>query len=139
MSTFSGLAPTRFPTARLASTDFRRWWPIASADRSSQTAQESGGTLPMNTYEGWAYAGTRYTMYRFPEAVLAKIRKLNEPDNWHFPLAWLEDMAWIAACIAACLTVSMWLYPLAVLIIGARQRGLSTILHDCAHNVGFRT
>lgn len=93
----------------------------------------------MNTYEGWAYAGTRYTMYRFPEAVLAKIRKLNEPDNWHLPLAWLEDMAWIAACIAACLTVSMWLYPLAVLIIGARQRGLSTILHDCAHNVGFRT
>lgn len=91
----------------------------------------------MTTYEGWAYTGTRYTMYRFPEAVLAEIRKLNRPDNWHAPLAWLSDLAWIAACTAACLFGSMWLYPLAVLIIGARQRGLSTILHDCAHNAGF--
>jgi len=32
--------------------------------------------------------------------------------------------------------VSWWFYPLAVLVIGARQRGLSTILHDCAHGAG---
>jgi dihydrorhizobitoxine desaturase len=31
--------------------------------------------------------------------------------------------------------VSWWFYPLSVLMIGAHQRGLSTILHDSAHGV----
>lgn len=42
----------------------------------------------------------------------------------------------MAACVAACYLLTWWIYPVAVLIIGARQRGLSTILHDCAHGVG---
>jgi dihydrorhizobitoxine desaturase len=84
----------------------------------------------------WAYTGKRYRMYRFTEDVDNDLRELNRPDNWHVALAWVEDAIWFAACIALCVLGSYWFYPLAVLLIGARQRGLSTLLHDCAHGVG---
>lgn len=84
----------------------------------------------------WACQGKRYTMYRFSPEITRDIKKINRSDNWHCLLAWCTDMAWIAALAAACYLVSWWLYPLAALVIGARQRGLSTILHDCAHGVG---
>lgn len=85
----------------------------------------------------WAYTGARYTVYRFPPDVLRDLRELNRPDNWHVAAAWLRDAIWITACVLACVWVSPWLYPVAVLVIGARQRGTSTLLHDCAHGVGI--
>ncbi|MEO6703552.1 MAG: fatty acid desaturase family protein [Jatrophihabitantaceae bacterium] len=91
---------------------------------------------PDRTEDSWAYNGKRYLMHRFPADVMDELKAINRPDNWHALLAWLQDAAWIAGCIASCYLLSWWLYPLAVLVIGARQRGLSTILHDCAHNVG---
>ena len=84
----------------------------------------------------WAFDGKRYRMYRFTDDVTAEIKKLNRSDNWHAAAAWVEDLAWMALCVWLCVAVTWWLYPLAVLVIGARQRGLSTILHDCAHGVG---
>ncbi|MFH9674813.1 fatty acid desaturase family protein [Streptomyces sp. NPDC017405] len=87
--------------------------------------------------EQWAYNGRRYTMYRFPADVEADLRKLNRPDNWHAALAWVADAVWIAGLILLCVYGSYWCYPLALVLIGARQRGLSTILHDCAHGVGI--
>ncbi len=84
----------------------------------------------------WAHTGKRYRMYRFDPDVGRQIKEVNVSDNWHALLAWFEDLVWMAVCVAACLEISWWLYPLAVLVIGARQRGLSTILHDCAHGVG---
>jgi fatty acid desaturase len=84
----------------------------------------------------WAFDGRRYRMHRFGEDVNARMKALNHSDNWHAGLAWLTDVAWMAICVWACVAVTWWLYPLAVLVIGARQRGLSTILHDCAHGVG---
>lgn len=86
----------------------------------------------------WAYSGKRYRMYRFQPDVERELRALNESDNWHVFVAWVHDALWIAACIALCVYGSYWTYPIAVLIIGARQRGLSTILHDCAHGVGVK-
>lgn len=85
----------------------------------------------------WAYSGRRYLTHRFSADVTQDLKELNRSDNWHVPFAWVEDAIWIGACIAVCVVGSMWLYPLAVLVIGARQRGLSTILHDCAHGVGM--
>lgn len=85
----------------------------------------------------WAYTGHRYRMYRFPERIEHQLKELNRPDNWHALLAWVEDLVWMAGCVLACVYLSWWLYPLAALVIGARQRGLSTILHDCAHGVGI--
>ncbi|WP_219687940.1 fatty acid desaturase family protein [Streptomyces anatolicus] len=86
----------------------------------------------------WAYTGRRYTMYRFPTDVAHDLKALNTPDNWHALLAWVEDLVWMAGCVLLCVYGSYWFYPLAALIIGARQRGLSTILHDCAHGVGIK-
>lgn len=84
----------------------------------------------------WAHTGRRFTMYRFDKDIEREIKKYNISDNWHALVAWLQDLLWMALCVAACYLISWWLYPLALLIIGARQRGLSTILHDCAHGVG---
>lgn len=89
-----------------------------------------------STNSTWAYDGRRYRMYRFPPDVQQELNSLNRSDNWHVFLAWAEDVFWMALSVALCVYGSYWLYPLAVLIIGARQRGLSTLLHDCAHGVG---
>ncbi|WNI16791.1 fatty acid desaturase family protein [Actinacidiphila sp. ITFR-21] len=90
----------------------------------------------MSTSTEWAYAGTRYRMYRFTPEVQRQLKDLNKADNWHVFLAWAEDVFWMALSVAVCVAGTYWLYPLAALVIGARQRGLSTLLHDCAHGVG---
>ncbi|RLV70268.1 fatty acid desaturase [Streptomyces sp. CBMAI 2042] len=90
----------------------------------------------MSTGDTWAYDGRRYRMYRFPADVQREVNELNRADNWHVFLAWAEDVFWMALCVLLCVYGSYWFYPLAVLVIGARQRGLSTLLHDCAHGVG---
>ena len=80
--------------------------------------------------------------YRFSPGVLLALKPfLRQRDNWHGP-AWLvED--WIL--LLATVTFAEWLrndvstgafiasYPVVVLVIGARQRGLATLLHDSAH------
>lgn len=85
----------------------------------------------------WPGAKSRYKHYRFSPAIREELRKLNKPDNYHVPLAYLEDLLAIAAAVSLCLFLSPWFYPLAVIIIGARQRGIAGIMHDCAHNVGM--
>jgi fatty acid desaturase len=77
-----------------------------------------------------------FMRYRFSPEIIAQVKPLNQSDNWHSLLFFAIDVFWIAICVAACLLVSWWLYPLAVLIIGARQRAFSTIFHDCIHGVG---
>lgn len=77
----------------------------------------------------------RYERYRFDESVESRIRELYARDNWHGILAILEDYLVMAACVALVYLGSWYFYPVAVLVIGARQRGLSTILHDAAHGV----
>jgi fatty acid desaturase len=83
----------------------------------------------------WAYSGRRYTMYRFAPDVERDLKALNTVDNWHAPLAWLEDLVWVCGCVLLCIYGSYWFYPLAALVIGARQRGLNSLLHECAHGV----
>ena len=87
--------------------------------------------------ETWAYTGRRYTVYRFPPDVERDLKALNTPDNWHALLAWFEDLVWMAGCVLLCVYGSYWFYPLAALVIGARQRGLNSILHECAHGVAM--
>ena len=82
---------------------------------------------------------SKYEFYKFDDGIQEDLKALYKSDDWHSPLALLEDYTIIAICIASCYLVSWYLYPLAALIIGARQRGLSTVLHDCAHGVGART
>jgi fatty acid desaturase len=77
--------------------------------------------------------GKAFTTYRFSQGIREEIRHLNRSDNWHSLLFLSCDVFWIAVAVASCLVVSWWLYPLSALIIGARQRALGTIFHDCVH------
>ncbi|MEM5300255.1 fatty acid desaturase [Burkholderia sp. JPY481] len=69
------------------------------------------------------------------------MRELSElrPDNLTGALYIVKDYLVILACAYATIRISWWLYPLAVLIIGAQQRGLTTIAHDAAHRTLARS
>ena len=70
--------------------------------------------------------------HEFSGEIKARIKQLLPLNNWSGPLGLAVDVLVIAAAAwAAC--QSMWLYPLAVLVIGARQRGLASLLHESCH------
>jgi fatty acid desaturase len=77
----------------------------------------------------------RYQHHRFHREVERQIKGLARTDNWHSLLALLSDYGIIAICVAACVYVSWWFYPVALVVIGARQRGISSILHESSHGV----
>jgi fatty acid desaturase len=79
-------------------------------------------------------APDRFEYHAFPRDIVRSIKQLR-PDNWHAVLYLIKDYAVIAGFIYLSAGVSWWFYPLSVLMIGAHQRGLSTLLHDSAHGV----
>jgi fatty acid desaturase len=81
----------------------------------------------------------RYRHYKFSREIEAQMKALSATDNWHSPLALLIDYAMIVAAALACVYISWWLYPLAVVLIGARQRGVSSILHESSHGVSAKS
>ena len=76
----------------------------------------------------------RFGHHLFDRAILREIKEL-KPDNWHGICYLLKDYAVIAAFVYLSVSLSWWFYPLSVLMIGAHQRGISTLLHDLAHGV----
>jgi fatty acid desaturase len=76
----------------------------------------------------------RFGYHAFDKTIVREIKKLR-PDNWHGIVHLLKDYAVIAAFAYLSFGVSWWFYPLSVLMIGAHQRGISTVLHDSAHGV----
>lgn len=70
--------------------------------------------------------------YRFSDAINNELKPLFQLDNWHGLLAVMTDYLVIMTAIALSM-YSMWFYPITWLVIGARQRGLSTILHESVH------
>jgi dihydrorhizobitoxine desaturase len=79
-------------------------------------------------------APARFGRHPFAKDIVEEIRRLR-PDNWHAVLYLLKDYAVIFGFAYLTVAISWWLYPLSVLMIGAHQRGLSTLLHDSAHGV----
>jgi fatty acid desaturase len=73
-----------------------------------------------------------YRKHRFSDAIRQQAKPFHRSNNWRGLVAVLEDYAVIAL---AALAARQWvyLYPLAVLIIGARQRALAALLHDGVH------
>lgn len=70
--------------------------------------------------------------HEFSDEIRARIKQLLTLNNWNGPFGLATDVFVIAvAAWAAC--QSMWLYPPAVLIIGARQRALASLLHESCH------
>ncbi|MGB3639414.1 MAG: fatty acid desaturase family protein [Rivularia sp. (in: cyanobacteria)] len=72
-------------------------------------------------------------VYQFEDSINQRIKKLTVLDNWHCLLALVEDYAIILASIFITYQTHWYTYPLAILVIGSRQRALATLLHEAAH------
>ncbi len=75
----------------------------------------------------------KYNIYTFDSSINKEIKTLHKLDNWHGILALLEDYFVIFISIIITSYITWYFYPFAVLIIGARQRALATLLHEAAH------
>lgn len=80
----------------------------------------------------WRLQNSRYEVFAFVPEVKRQLAELR-PDNIMGALYVLKDYTVIIGLALLTEQVSWWLYPLAVLFIGAHQRGLTTIAHDAAH------
>lgn len=80
-----------------------------------------------------------YQKHKFDGRILADIEPLCRLDNWHAPLAVIADFAIIAAAIAAVHVFGWIAYPISVIIIGSRQRALSTMVHEATHGTLARS
>lgn len=80
-----------------------------------------------------------YRKHKFDSNICMDVAPLYELDNWHAPLALLFDFAVIAAAFLATRALGWAVYPVAILIIGSRQRALSTIVHEAAHGTLCRS
>jgi fatty acid desaturase len=63
----------------------------------------------------------------------AAFRHLQRPVPWRSAGAVLTDWTLILAAFAAVLAGGAWAVPVALLVIGNRQRALGNLLHDAAH------
>jgi fatty acid desaturase len=70
--------------------------------------------------------------HNFSKEIRMELRPLYKSNNYRGSIGILYDYLIIALAIFIG-TYSFWLYPLAVIIIGSRQRALATILHDASH------
>ncbi|MEK7991601.1 MAG: guanitoxin biosynthesis L-arginine gamma (S) hydroxylase [Thiotrichaceae bacterium] len=73
------------------------------------------------------------TRYKFSDEIKKELKSLLVLDNWHCWLAFIEDLLVVSIAVFITLYFSWYFYPLAILIIGSRQRALATVLHESAH------
>jgi fatty acid desaturase len=83
-----------------------------------------------------------YTRHPFPLKIKRSITALHELDNWHGILQVTED--WLLILAATAISLSAWqflprwaaipVYLAAIVLIGARQRGLRVNNHQATHN-----
>ncbi|MFF1360892.1 fatty acid desaturase [Streptomyces sp. NPDC058297] len=76
---------------------------------------------------------------RLDPGVRKQLRALCTVDNHHALLALLGDYLLVAASIYACVGVSYWFYPLAIVLIGSTQRAFVNLLHESSHKVLARS
>ncbi|CTP93050.1 fatty acid desaturase family protein [Xanthomonas graminis] len=88
----------------------------------------------MEKERNWALRNKRFDTFRFSREIMRELAGLR-PDNMTGALYIIKDYTVMVACAVATVQLSWWLYPLALLIIGAHQRGLTTISHDAAHRI----
>lgn len=91
-------------------------------------------TLPEEKMRIGLLSNQRYVHYQFSKDILSEIKNL-KTDNWHGMIYIIKAYAVISIFIFLPYFIGWWLYPISVLMIGAHQRGISTILHDSAHGV----
>ncbi|MFA0999231.1 MULTISPECIES: fatty acid desaturase family protein [Pseudomonas syringae group] len=88
----------------------------------------------METSGTWKLRNVRFNTFKFSRDIMRELAQLR-PDNITGALYILKDYLVILTCVFVTLNISEWFYPIAVLMIGAHQRGLTTISHDAAHRI----
>lgn len=86
----------------------------------------------MTVQDVWPLKASHFESVRFTSDIKRSLAALRT-DNFTGALYIAKDYIIILAFAALASEVSWWFYPLAVLFIGAHQRGLTTIAHDAAH------
>lgn len=72
--------------------------------------------------------------HKFDVSINKEIETL-KPDNYHGPVHVIKEFMILSLLIYLCVAVSPWFYIIALPLIGARQRGLTILLHDASHRV----
>ena len=113
--------------------------------RASGPAYENENTRPPGALTGHgkavrnrqgASAPNVVRHHRFSNEIKGKLKTLCHYDNYHGWLAVVESWGLMAAAAATAARLPA-LTPLAVLLIGSRQRALATILHEASHRTLF--
>jgi dihydrorhizobitoxine desaturase len=86
----------------------------------------------MTSEQTWQLTNARYETFAFSADIKKQLAQLR-PDNITGSLYVAKDYAVMLSFALLTTQVSWWFYPLAVLFIGAHQRGLTTVAHDAAH------
>ncbi|MBN9413119.1 MAG: fatty acid desaturase family protein [Candidatus Paracaedimonas acanthamoebae] len=71
--------------------------------------------------------------YKFSKEISLELNQLLSLDNWHALIAVVYDYSFIGLGILFYI-FDPYFYPLSIIIIGSRQRALSTLLHEAAHS-----
>lgn len=74
----------------------------------------------------------KFTTYEFPKEVRERLRPLFPLNNWRAVLGVCADY-FVIGCAIAGAQFSHWLYPVALVLIGSRQRALASLLHEACH------
>ncbi len=90
------------------------------------------------TIETWKLTDSRFQKFAFKPEVNRQLSTLRT-DNHTGAFYIAKDYLIIVLAALTVLHVSWWFYPLAVVLIGAHQRGLTTISHDAAHRTLARS
>ncbi|VVD88843.1 fatty acid desaturase family protein [Pandoraea capi] len=104
------------------------------------TVDEAGeyDSVVIGTYKGGILA-QKYTNLRLTGEQKSALRPLYKRSNLRGLFSIVVDYLWIGMACALTLCVHPLLYPLSLLIIGARQRALASLFHDAAHRTLFKT
>lgn len=78
------------------------------------------------------YHADQIKKHRFSASINRRLNALIALDNWHGPLAILQDYSIIAGAISLYF-IHPYLYPLTVIIIGSRLGALSNLAHEAGH------
>lgn len=86
----------------------------------------------MEDFQAWKLQNKRFETFQFSREITREIAELR-PDNITGALYLIKDYIVMLVCAFITIRYTWWFYPVAVLVIGAHQRGLTTIAHDAAH------
>lgn len=81
----------------------------------------------------------KYTSLTLTVAQRHAIKALCKRNNYRGFVAIAIDFLWIGAACALTLCIHPLMYPLSMLVIGARQRALASLFHDASHGTLFKS